>query len=182
MKLRLVVLLAASSMAAQEGPKVCFRASGSGSIATAGPEHSARLAAALKAIVESCSVDATRWAAGQKAWAKALSGAFARARYQKAETIRVHGQELSAQDILLPLPGGGMPEHIHVRTSEGFRAFTKFTPFALAAVICDDRPGLLGDQQYHQFCKVMNQAANERVNRSVPPVTRAACAPVRPAG
>jgi hypothetical protein len=100
------------------------------------------------ALLGSCTSDSSLHVGKKEHWEKALKGDHLRVQFEKPRRFAVTGNrpggaEVEAYEILVPISASQGPDHIFVRTGNGYRAFTKYQ-FKIRKFIQDNLQELPG--------------------------------------
>ena len=131
--------------------------------------HGERLATKLVALAESCSVNSTAYAVSGDTWAQALaSDSFVHVVFLEPRRARLESRDDQSREgrpireILLPLPEGGWPRHVFVRSGTDTLAFTKYDPLALQEVVLEEELRLLTVPPYEYLLRTREGDSHER--------------------
>jgi hypothetical protein len=87
-------------------------------------------------LVESCSVDSTKYDASLQAWKDALAAAsLVHLRFPATRDIKVLGNHYTVDEILVPLPERLWPAHFYARRGNEIFSFTFYDPRAFRDLV-----------------------------------------------
>ena len=93
------------------------------------PESNSGLVARTVALMQSCSVNSTSYAASQSAWRNALKAAsLVHLRFRVPRDVTIDGQVHRIDEILVPLPQGLWPDHLFARSGEALISCAFYDP------------------------------------------------------
>ena len=81
------------------------------------------------ALLGSCTSDSSLHVGTKEHWEKALKGNHLRLQFEKPRRFAVPqrpGEEVEADEILVPISASKIPDHIFVRTGNTYRGYTKY--------------------------------------------------------
>jgi len=121
----------------------------------------ARVAEKLVRLVESCSYDSTTQVGPGVRWDRDRAApAFAQVTFTPARELRVWTSNtngrgpLRVEGILVALPRDAWPDHVLVQGEAGAMAVTKYSPYALKALVDEPDVGLSGVPPYDELRKL----------------------------
>jgi hypothetical protein len=79
------------------------------------------------------------------------------------------GKSLRVDGIMVALPEGASPRHLHVRSGQQLRSFTKYRPEMLLAIGLEPVLGLADKEPYAQLARMDWLAAKAQALRNASP-------------
>jgi hypothetical protein len=122
-------------------------------------------------LLESCSVDSTTFEDQPAAWTSIpRGGSYVRVQWPEPREIRMgDGKSLRVDEILVALPEGASPRHLHVRSGQQLRSFTKYRPEMLLAIGLEPVLGLADEEPYAELARMDWLAAKAQALRNASP-------------
>lgn len=110
----------------------------------------------LQRLAASCSVEAPIGYATKSRWDDALKVATrVHVRYQEPTSFstKTGRGEYRIREILLPFPNNSSPPYVLLRNEEQFYALSKYSPTAMADIICSDAFLLRSEPNFSFLCQ-----------------------------
>lgn len=114
-------------------------------------------------LLRSCSVHSTSYAVSTNTWQERMqSDSFVHLHFSSARVLNVmmqtgaprYRQDHPIDEVLIPLPENGWPDHFFAKSGTNILSFTKYDPIALRTVAFEPALGLSSLEPYKSLAKL----------------------------